>query len=195
MGAVDAEVVLAVAAGGDGTVRIVVDGLAGSGVAMGIVAAGTANLLARNQGLPLAELAALEVALVRHTRAIDSDHPSDRQGIAVAKCTVERLMRAHGWQGVRRLKRIRTTVSDPAADRAPDLVKHGFRAPASGRLLVADFTYVRLAGGTFAYIAFLIDAFAVAVTPVGFAVSLSPPPSPSGRNQQGPPATVLPLSS
>jgi putative transposase len=84
----------------------------------------------------------------------------NREGIAVAKCTVERLMRAHGWQGVRRLKRIRTTVCDPAADRAPDLVKRGFRAPVPGRLLVADFTYVRLAGGTFAYTAFVIDAFA-----------------------------------
>jgi len=84
----------------------------------------------------------------------------NREGIIVAKCTVERLMRIHGWQGVRRLKRIRTTVSDPAADRAPDLVKRGFRAPAPGRLLVADFTYVRLAGGMFAYTAFVIDAFA-----------------------------------
>ena len=84
----------------------------------------------------------------------------NREGIVVAKCTVERLMRTHGWQGVRRLKRVRTTVSDPAADRAPDLVKRGFRAPAPGRLLVADFTYVRLAGGMFAYTAFVIDAFA-----------------------------------
>ena len=42
----------------------------------------------------------------------------NREGIIVAKCTVERLMRIHGWQGVRRLKRVRTTVSDPAADRA-----------------------------------------------------------------------------
>jgi putative transposase len=84
----------------------------------------------------------------------------NREGIIVAKCTVERLMRTHGWQGVRRLKRVRTTVSDPAADRAPDLVKRGFRAPAPGRLLVADFTYVRLAGGMFAYTAFVIDAFA-----------------------------------
>ncbi len=84
----------------------------------------------------------------------------NREGIIVAKCTVERLMRIHGWQGVRRLKRIRTTVSDPSADRAPDLVKRGFRAPAPGRLLVADFTYVRLAGGMFAYTAFVIDAFA-----------------------------------
>jgi hypothetical protein len=37
----------------------------------------------------------------------------NREGIIVAKCTVEWLMRTHGWQGVRRLKRVRTTVSDP----------------------------------------------------------------------------------
>ena len=41
-----------------------------------------------------------------------------RQGIIVARCTVERLMRANGWVGVRRAKYVRTTVSDPAADRA-----------------------------------------------------------------------------
>jgi putative transposase len=84
----------------------------------------------------------------------------NRQGITVAKCTVERLMRTHGWQGVRRVKKVRTTISDPSADRAPDLVKRGFRAAAPGRLLVADFTYVRLASGQFAYTAFVIDAFA-----------------------------------
>jgi len=81
--AVDAEVVLVVAAGGDGTVRIVADGLAGSGIAMGLVPAGTANLLARNLDLPLEEVAALEVAFARHTRTIDlirlavDDHPPE----------------------------------------------------------------------------------------------------------------------
>jgi putative transposase len=84
----------------------------------------------------------------------------NRQGIIVAKCTVERLMRIHGWQGVRRVKKVRTTVPDPTAVRAPDLVKRGFRAAAPGRLLVADFSYVRLASGVFAYTAFVIDAFA-----------------------------------
>jgi putative transposase len=83
-----------------------------------------------------------------------------RQGIAVARCTVERLMRANGWQGTRRLKRVRTTVPDPAAARAADLVGRQFRAAAPNRLVVADFTYVRLAAGLFAYTAFAIDAFA-----------------------------------
>ena len=63
-----------------------------------------------------------------------------REGITVARCTAERLMRINGWQGVRRMKKVRTTVADPAHDRAPDLVKRQFRAPAPNRLLVADFT-------------------------------------------------------
>lgn len=72
-----------------------------------------------------------------------------RQGIAVARCTVERLMRANGWQGVRRRKKVRTTIVDPSAARAADLVKRQFRVPAPNVLLVADFTYVRLTSGVF----------------------------------------------
>jgi putative transposase len=83
-----------------------------------------------------------------------------REGIEVARCTVERLMKANGWHGATRTKKVRTTTSDPAATRAPDLVNRQFRVPAPNRLLVADFTYVRLAGGTFCYTAFVIDAFA-----------------------------------
>ena len=70
-----------------------------------------------------------------------------REGIPVAKSTVERLMRRHGWQGVRRHKSVRTTIADPAADRAPDLVDRQFRVPSTECLLVADFTYVRLVTG------------------------------------------------
>lgn len=81
-----------------------------------------------------------------------------RQGITVARCTVERLMRTHGWHGVTRRKKVRTTIADPAAARAADLVKRQFRVPAPNVLLVADFTYVRLSGGAFVYTAFAIDA-------------------------------------
>ena len=84
----------------------------------------------------------------------------NREGVEVARCTVERLMKANRWRGAPRAKKPRTTVPDPAADRAPDLVNRQFRVPAPNRLLVADFTYVRLAGGAFAYTAFVIDAFA-----------------------------------
>ena len=64
-----------------------------------------------------------------------------RQGIPVARCTIERLMRAHGWRGVTRVKKVRTTVPDPAATRAPDLVHRHFKASRPDELHVADFTY------------------------------------------------------
>lgn len=83
-----------------------------------------------------------------------------REGIEVARCTVERLMRAHGWQGVVRARKVRTTVADPDAVRPPDLVDRQFAVPAPSMLVVADFTYVRLSTGVFVYTAFAIDAFA-----------------------------------
>ncbi len=83
-----------------------------------------------------------------------------REGIEVARCTVERLMRAGGWHGVTRAKRVRTTIPDPDAVRPPDLVDRQFRVPAPHMLVVADFTYVRLVTGVFVYTAFVIDAFA-----------------------------------
>ena len=83
-----------------------------------------------------------------------------REGIEVARCTVERLMRANGWQGVTRRKKVRTTIADPDAVPAPDLVDRQFRVDAPNVLVVADFTYVRLATGVFVYTAFAIDAFA-----------------------------------
>ncbi|NEA37551.1 DDE-type integrase/transposase/recombinase [Streptomyces sp. SID13031] len=78
----------------------------------------------------------------------------------MARCTVERLMKANGWHGVTRAKKVRTTVTDPAATRAPDLVNRQFTVAAPNTLLVADFTYVRLVSGSFVYTAFVIDAFA-----------------------------------
>ena len=81
----------------------------------------------------------------------------------MAKSTVERLMRRHGWQGVRRQKSVRTTIADPAAERAPDLVDRQFRVPTPNALVVADFTYVKLVTGVFVYVAFVIDAYAGAI--------------------------------
>ena len=83
-----------------------------------------------------------------------------REGIEVARCAVERLMRANGWQGVTRAKKVRTTEPDPEATRPPDLVDRQFAVPAPNMLVVADFTYVRLSTGMFVYTAFAIDAFA-----------------------------------
>lgn len=83
-----------------------------------------------------------------------------REGIEVARCTVERLMRANGWHGVTRAKKVRTTEPDPDATRPPDLVDRQFAVPAPNILVVADFTYLRLSTGVFVYTAFAIDAFA-----------------------------------
>ena len=94
-----------------------------------------------------------------------------RQGIPVARCTVERLMRAHGWRGVTRARAVRTTVADPGHSRAPDLVNRNFAAERPGQLHVADFTYVPLDGGGFGYTAFVIDAFAGLIA--GWECSLS----------------------
>jgi putative transposase len=94
-----------------------------------------------------------------------------RLGVPVARCTVERLMRSNGWRGATRAKKVRTTVADPAATRAPDLVNRQFAAPAPNTLLVADFTYVRLAAGAFVYTAFVIDAYAGTI--VGWECSAS----------------------
>lgn len=69
--AVTADVDLVIGAGGDGTIRIVADGLAGTGIPMGLVPAGTANLLARNLDVPLQEQAAVEAAVTGTPRTID----------------------------------------------------------------------------------------------------------------------------
>jgi transposase InsO family protein len=82
-----------------------------------------------------------------------------RQGVPVARCTVQRLMRANGWQGVRRDRRVRTTISAPTG-RVADLVERRFHAEAPNQLFVADFTYVPLSAGGFGYTAFVIDAYA-----------------------------------
>lgn len=84
----------------------------------------------------------------------------NREGIAAARCTVERLMRKLGLRGVRRggWKKPRTTVSDPSQDRPADLVNRDFAPPAPDRLWVVDFTFVATRAGT-AYSAFVIDAF------------------------------------
>lgn len=83
----------------------------------------------------------------------------NREGIAVARCTVERLMTQHGLTGAIRGRPRRTTIVDAAAARPPDLVSRQFAPPAPNRLWVADLTYVSTWSG-FAYVAFVIDAYA-----------------------------------
>lgn len=93
-----------------------------------------------------------------------------REGVQVARCTVERLMRQMGLRGVVRGKRVRTTVTDETVERPRDLVKRDFHAPAPNRLWVADLTYVRTWSG-FAYVAFVVDAYSRHI--VGWQVSRS----------------------
>ena len=83
-----------------------------------------------------------------------------RQGVPVARCTVERLMRQHGWRGATRTRKTRTTISDPTHERSGDLVHRQFTADRPDALWVADFTYVPMTCGRFGYTAFVIDAFA-----------------------------------
>jgi putative transposase len=81
-----------------------------------------------------------------------------RNGVQVGRCRVERLMRDLQLVGALRGKIVRTTVPEPAAERAADLVKRQFTAGAPNRLWVADFTYVATWAGT-VYTALAIDAF------------------------------------
>ena len=94
----------------------------------------------------------------------------NREGIAVARCTVERLMRRLGLRGVRRGKVVRTTVPDMSAPRPLDRVNRQFKAEGPNQLWVSDFTYVSTWQG-WLYVAFVIDVFARRI--VGWRVSSS----------------------
>jgi len=82
-----------------------------------------------------------------------------RESFDVARCTVERLMRGMGLQGVIRGKPVRTTISDKAAPCPLDHVNRQFHAPRPNALSVSDFTYVSTWTG-FVYVAFVIDVYA-----------------------------------
>ena len=93
-----------------------------------------------------------------------------RERITVARCTVERLMKRLGLQGVRRGKVVRTTISDASAARPLDRVNRQFKAERPYQLWVSDFTYVSTWQG-WLYVAFVIDVFARRI--VGWRVSSS----------------------
>jgi len=93
-----------------------------------------------------------------------------REGFAVARCTVERLMGVLGLQGAVRGKSCRTTIPDDAADRPADLVNRQFIAERPDQLWVADITYVAAWTG-FVYVAFVIDVFSRRI--VGWRVASS----------------------
>jgi putative transposase len=83
----------------------------------------------------------------------------NREGIRVARCTVERLMAELGLTGAIRGKARKTTIADPTAARPADLVQRQFAPSAPNRLWVADLTYVSTWSG-FAYAAFVVDSYA-----------------------------------
>jgi transposase InsO family protein len=94
----------------------------------------------------------------------------NREGLEVARCTVERLMRLHGLRGVIRGKVVRTTVAHTAAPCPLDRVNRQFKAERPNQLWVSDFTYVSTWQG-WLYVAFVVDVFARRI--VGWRVSSS----------------------
>ena len=93
-----------------------------------------------------------------------------REGTSVARCTVERLMKKLGIQGVRRGKKCRTTIADDLLNRPTDKVNRQFVAARPNQLWVADITFVATWTG-FVYVAFITDVFARYI--VGWRVSRS----------------------
>jgi len=93
-----------------------------------------------------------------------------REGHAVARCTVERLMRRQGLRGVIRGKVVRTTIPDPKTPCPLDKVNRQFKADRPNQLWVSDFTYVSTWQG-WLYVAFVVDVFARRI--VGWRVSSS----------------------
>jgi putative transposase len=93
-----------------------------------------------------------------------------REGILAARCTIERLMRREGLEGVVRGRKKRTTIPADLGDRPLDRVQRRFVASRPNELWIADFTYVATWTG-FVYVAFVIDVFARCI--VGWRVSRS----------------------
>ncbi len=94
----------------------------------------------------------------------------NRQGHPVARCTVQRLMRAAGLRGISRARGPRTTIPGTGPDTRPDLVNRSFTATGPNQLWVADITYCRTFTG-WVYAAFVTDVFARRV--VGWQLSKS----------------------
>jgi putative transposase len=94
----------------------------------------------------------------------------NREGLRVARCTVERLMKALGLRGVVRGKTFKTTIPDELADRRQDRINRTFTVSRPNASWVADLTYVATWRGL-VFVAFVIDAFARRI--VGWRVSSS----------------------
>jgi len=94
----------------------------------------------------------------------------EQEQVAVARCTVERLMRRLSLEGVRRGKNVKTTIADPALPCPLDRVNRQFKADRPNQLWVSDFTYVSTWQG-WVYVAFVVDVFARRI--VGWRLSSS----------------------
>lgn len=130
---------------------------------------------------PLSARAVRDAVLTERIRKIHADnysvygarkmwHELHRQGVDVARCTVERLMRAAGLRGLLRDKSPRTTRPGPETSRPADLVDRDFTATAPNMLWVADLTYVRTSAG-WVYAAFVLDVYSRMI--VGWQVATS----------------------
>ena len=95
-------------------------------------------------------------------------HSLLNEHIRVARCTVSRLMKHLGLEGIRKGKRVKTTLAASTTLAIGDKVKREFRASKPNAVWVADFTYISTWQG-FAYVAFVIDLFARHI--VGWRVS------------------------
>jgi transposase InsO family protein len=122
----------------------------------------------RSAALARAERAESEARLAERIRAVHADFDGtygvpritaelrDR-GEHVNHKRVARVMRRIGLQGLRLRRRHRTTVADPAAAKAPDLIGRDFTAPAANQRYVGDITYLPHGERGFLYLATVID--------------------------------------
>ena len=139
----EAGVDLVLAAGGDGTVRVVADGLAGSKITMAVLPSGTANLLALNLGIPKPLDQALDVALAGHTKTVDlikisvdgneGEHYAVMAGVGVdAMIMDETRPESEGQDRLGGLLRCGGQGPRPAADPDADQGRRSSHPPAPG---------------------------------------------------------------
>jgi len=78
-------------------------------------------------------------------------------GVVVNHKKVARVMRRYRIRGLRLRRRVQTTIADPAAVKAPDLIRRDFTAAAVNQRYVGDITYLPVGESGFLYLATVID--------------------------------------
>jgi putative transposase len=166
--------------GPDGSIRLGVEPICDTLRSAGVEVAPSTYYAAKAR--PPSVRALRDAELIRVIRQVHNDNLGvygarkihaelKRKGHSVARCTVERLMRAEGLSGIKREKTRKTTIGEGAETPRPaDLVERQFVAQAPNQLWVADLTYIRTFAG-WAYAGFVIDVFSRMV--VGWQVSTS----------------------